>query len=145
MLTRGLFVPFSVARVGTFLEKLAVGRGRAGEGGGEGESKAFSKTRMLVAKRGQRGRRPARWKPVVRVAGSRDGHPGDGGCWHAPTRTLVCSRRCWRHTSQFVVELKSIPNIMFSHFCAFAFMFVHFPAVATGVANESGNSIGDCW
>lgn len=54
MLTRGLFVPFSVARVAAFCRNWPSGgreggRERASEGGGEGESRAFSKTRPLVA------------------------------------------------------------------------------------------------
>lgn len=121
MLTRGLFVPFSVARVAAFWRNWPSGgreggSGRASEGGGEG-----GKAELF--------QRPGRLSlHEVNAAGGRlDGNEwyaslgvttviGAAVCLQAPTHSLVSSRRCWRHTRHFFLELKSFSNIMFGHF-----------------------------
>lgn len=139
MLTRGLSVPFSVARVAAFWRNWPSGgreggSGRASEGGGGGRAELFQRPGRLSLHE-------------VNAAGGRlDGNEwyaslgvttviGAAVCLQAPTHSLVSSRRCWRHTRHFFWNLKASLTLCLviffflrsERFCL-CVCFVHFPS-----------------
>lgn len=122
MLTRGLFVPFSVARVAAFWGNWPSG-GREGAGG---------RAREQGRERAELFQRPGHLSlHEVNAAGGRlDGNEwyaslgvttviGAAVCLQAPTHSLVSSRRCWRHTRHSFWNLKASLTLCFVIFFFF--------------------------